>query len=134
MAAAEGPVTSEALAGVMATNPVVIRRIMAGLKRNGYVRSEKGHGGGWWLSCDLEAVSLRDIYDAIGAPQLFAMGHRTESPGCFVEKAVNAALDDAFEQAEALILARFGQVPLAALSASFTKDIKAQSEGLAPHG
>ena len=46
MAEHDGPVTSEALAAMMQTNPVVIRRIMAGLRDSGYVRSEKGHGGG----------------------------------------------------------------------------------------
>ena len=50
MAEQQGPVTSEVLAKAMDTNPVVIRRIMAGLRDRGYVRSEKGHGGGWTLA------------------------------------------------------------------------------------
>jgi hypothetical protein len=29
----------------MDTNPVVLRRVMAGLRDQGYVQSEKGHGG-----------------------------------------------------------------------------------------
>jgi DNA-binding IscR family transcriptional regulator len=119
MAEQRGPVTSELLARAMATNPVVIRRIMAGLRDQGYVRSEKGHGGGWELACDLSQVSLRDIYTALGSPSLLAMGNRTEAPGCLVEQAVNAALDQAFGEAEALLLARFGEVTLARLSADF---------------
>lgn len=111
------PMTSEAMAKAMDTNPVVIRRIMAGLRDAGYVRSEKGHGGGWTLACDLDAVTLRDIYDALGRPALLAIGHRTESPGCAVEEAVNAALGRSFDAAEALLLARFGEVTLAALGA-----------------
>src|SRR5690606_348281 len=51
-----GPVTSEVLAKAMSTNPVVIRQIMAGLRNAEYVRSEKGHGGGWTLTCDLSKV------------------------------------------------------------------------------
>ena len=47
MAEFDGPVTSETLSQVMPSNPVVVRRIMAGLRDAGYVRSEKGHGGGW---------------------------------------------------------------------------------------
>ena len=47
------PVTSEVLAKAMQTNPVVIRRVLAGLRDEGYVRSDKGHGGGWRLACDL---------------------------------------------------------------------------------
>ncbi|WP_428697362.1 RrF2 family transcriptional regulator [Stappia sp.] len=119
MAEHDGPVTSEVLARAMCTNPVVIRRIMAGLRERGYVRSEKGHRGGWRIARDLSEITLRDVYDALGRPSLFAMGNRNEAPGCLVEQAVNTALDSAFQEAEALLLARLGEVTLAALSAEF---------------
>ena len=35
------PITSERLAEMMSTNPVVVRRIMAGLREAGFVHSEK---------------------------------------------------------------------------------------------
>ncbi|MDX2092210.1 MAG: Rrf2 family transcriptional regulator [Kofleriaceae bacterium] len=120
MAQHEGPLTSEQMAKAMETNPVVVRRVMAGLREQGYVRSEKGHGGGWTLACDLSKVTLRDIYTALGAPTLLAIGNRTESPGCLIEEAVNAALDKSFRDAEARLLARLGEVTLAELS----KDVK----------
>jgi len=119
MAERDIPLTSEMLAKAMGTNPVVIRRIMAGLRERGYVRSEKGHGGGWSLACDLSKVTLRDVYAALGSPGLLAMGNRTEAPGCLVEQAVNAALGEAFEAAEALLLERLGEVTLATLSVDF---------------
>jgi DNA-binding IscR family transcriptional regulator len=117
MARHDGPATSEVLAQAMETNPVVIRRIMAGLREHGYVRSEKGHGGGWTLACDLAKVTLRDIYTALGCPSLLAIGNRTESPGCLVEQAVNAALGPTFSAAEELLLAQLGEVTLAQLAA-----------------
>jgi len=116
MAQRREPMTSEVLARSLDTNPVVIRRIMAGLREEGYVQSEKGHGGGWTLACDLSKVTLRDIYDALGSPSLLAIGNRTESPGCLVEAAVNARLSKSFHDAEGLLLARFGEVTLAMLS------------------
>lgn len=116
MAQKEGPATSEVLAKAMDTNPVVLRRVMAGLRDQGYVRSEKGHGGGWTLACDLAKVTLRDIYTALGSPSLLAIGNRTETPGCIVEEAVNAALRKSFEDAESLILSRLSEVTLATLS------------------
>ncbi|WP_159009678.1 Rrf2 family transcriptional regulator [Bradyrhizobium sp. S69] len=130
MAEHSGPATSEVLAKAMSTNPVVIRRIMAGLREQGYVRSEKGHGGGWTLARDLAEITLRDIYDALGRPSLLAMGNRTEAPGCLVEQAVNTALDKAFHDAEALLLARLGEVTLAALSADFHARLTARSGSL----
>ncbi|MDB5515232.1 MAG: transcriptional regulator [Tardiphaga sp.] len=121
MAEQKAPVTSELLAKAMDTNPVVIRRIMAGLREQGYVRSEKGHGGGWTLARDLAKISLRDIYHALGRPSLFAIGNRTEAPFCLVEQAVNTALDKAFDDAEALLLSRLGDVTLATIHADFHK-------------
>lgn len=47
------------------------------------------------------------------------MGHRSDNPACIVEQAVNAALDGAYRAAEALLLARLGEVTLAALSQNF---------------
>jgi DNA-binding IscR family transcriptional regulator len=128
MAEQSGPVTSEVLAKAIDTNPVVVRRIMAGLRDQGYVRSEKGHGGGWTLACDLSKVTLRDIYTALGSPSILAMGNRTETPGCLVEQAVNAALGQAFEDAEALLLARFREVTLAMLSADVHERLIARGE------
>jgi Rrf2 family protein len=127
MAEQDGPVTSEVLARAMGTNPVVVRRVMAGLREQGYVRSGKGHGGGWTIARDLTEITLRDIYDALGRPTLLAMGNRTEAPGCLVEQAVNAALDTAFREAEALLLSRLGGVTLAALSADFHARLTARS-------
>ena len=117
MAEHEGPLTSEMLARPLGTNPVVIRRIMAGLRDQGYVQSEKGHGGGWTLACDLSKVTLRDIYTALGSPSVLAIGNRTETAGCLIEQAVNAAMGPALHDAEALLLARFGEVTLAMLRA-----------------
>jgi DNA-binding IscR family transcriptional regulator len=126
MAERPEPQTSETLARAMGTNPVVIRRVLAGLRDQGLVRSEKGHGGGWTIACDLAAVSLRDVYVALGEPEILAIGNRTDAPGCLVEQAVNAALGKAFADAEALLLQRFGEVTLAQLSADFHRRMAAR--------
>jgi DNA-binding IscR family transcriptional regulator len=117
MAEHRGPVTSEVLARAMHTNPVVLRRVMAGLRDQGFVRSEKGHGGGWTLARDLSEITLRDIHSGLGSPALFAIGNRTDAPDCLVEQAVNAAVNATLRDAETLLLARLGDVTLAMLSA-----------------
>jgi Rrf2 family protein len=117
MAGQERPLTSEALAKAMDTNAAVIRRIMGGLRDRGYVRSEKGHGGGWTLARPLSEINLRDVHEALDCPPLLAIANRTESPSCLVEQAVNAALDQACGEAEQRLLARFSEVTLATLDA-----------------
>jgi len=112
-----GLLTSEEMAAQGETNPVVIRRTMAGLRAARIVRSEKGHGGGWSLVRKLDEISLYDVYEALGEPTILAIGNRTESPGCGVEKAVNRALAGAFEAAEALLVKQLRSVTLATLAA-----------------
>lgn len=111
-----GPVTSETISRMLDTNPVVVRRTMAGLKAAGYLTSVKGHGGGWALARPLEQVTLRDIHEALGSPKVFAIGLADDDPRCLVERAVNAALSEAMAEAEQRLLTRFGEVTIAALS------------------
>lgn len=121
MANSDRPLTSEALARCLHTNPVVVRRVLGSLRECGYVASAKGHGGGWSIACDLREVSLHDLYEAVGAPTVFAMGHRAVQPECLVEQAVNTALDSAFAEAEALLIARLQGVRLSDLAADFSR-------------
>jgi DNA-binding IscR family transcriptional regulator len=119
MARHDGPLTSDMIARMLGTNPVVVRRTMAGLRDAGYVRSEKGHGGGWVIATDLETVSLLDVHRAVGGPRLFAIGTEHPNAGCLVERVVNDALDDALREAEAMLVARLGAVSLAELARAF---------------
>jgi DNA-binding IscR family transcriptional regulator len=119
MARHDGPMTSEVIARMLGTNPVVVRRTMAGLRDAGYVRSEKGHGGGWVIAADLEAVSLLDVHRAVGGPRLFAIGNERLNAECAVEQVVNEAVEDALRDAEALLIARLGAVSLAELARGF---------------
>ena len=113
------PMTSAELAAHMDTNPVVVRRTMAGLRERGFVRSEKGHGGGWKIAADLDRITLKDVHDALGGPHLLAIGINLEDPACLVEQAVNRSLTSAFRDAEALLVSRLADVTLAELAADF---------------
>ncbi|AMP05744.1 transcriptional regulator family protein [Collimonas pratensis] len=111
MARHDQPFTSEQISKMLNTNPVVVRRTMAGLREAGYVRSEKGHGGGWTIVCDLKKITLLDVHKAVGGPQVFAIGNESDNPECVVERVVNAALDDVLRQAESLIIKKLGRSP-----------------------
>jgi DNA-binding IscR family transcriptional regulator len=119
MARHDGPMTSETIAQMLGTNPVLIRRTMAGLRDAGYVRSEKGHGGGWTIAADLDAVTLLDVHRAVGGPRLFAIGIEDPEPGCQVANVVNGALSNALQEAERSLIARLGSISLAALVRTF---------------
>ncbi|KGU83128.1 HTH domain-containing protein [Pseudomonas mediterranea] len=113
--------TSDTIAQMLSTNPVVVRRTMALLKEKGYVTSEKGHRGGWTLSKPLSEMTLLDIHQALGSTSIFSIGLSTDHPQCLVEQAVNRALTDAFDEAQALLLKRLGSITLAQLAEDFDR-------------
>lgn len=119
MARRDEALTSEALAGMLETNSVVVRRTMAGLREAGLVRSEKGHGGGWRIARDLSHVSLLDVYRAVGEPRIFAIGNASDHPTCAVERVVNAALDESLAEAQAMLSKRLASVRLSELARGF---------------
>src|SRR5690625_2393617 len=84
--------TSEDISKMLNTNAAFVRRMMGGLRAKGFVKSEGGHGGGWQLTSGLEAITLRDVYSAIGEPTLFNIGPNAEQADCGVEQAVDARL------------------------------------------
>jgi len=129
MEEAKEPLTSEAIARMFNMNPVVVRRTLGDLRREGYVASARGHGGGWTLARPLSDISLLDVYRALGTPQLFALGLANDTPACLVEQAVNATLRDSLRQAEDALLARLGAVKLSEIATSF-KARAAQHEHL----
>ena len=121
MAEHDGSMTSEVLGQCLGTNPVVVRRTMGLLREAGLVTSDRGHAGGWRISADLSTVTLRQLHEALGEPAVFALGNRNERPQCLVEQSVNAALDGAFAEAEALLLERFSEITLATLADDFAR-------------
>lgn len=117
----DGTATSDMLAQMLNTNPVVVRRTMAGLRDQGLVRSEKGHGGGWALARPLDEISLLDIYKALGEPQLFAIDPGSADAACLVEQAVHAELGEALAQARSQLLDGFARTTLGDLARQFEK-------------
>ncbi|MDC8759270.1 Rrf2 family transcriptional regulator [Janthinobacterium fluminis] len=115
----EGALTSAAVARMLQTNPVVVRRTMAGLREAGYVQSEKGHGGGWTLARGLEQITLLDVYRSLGEPPVFSLGLAGDSPECLIEQAVNDALEAELREARQRLMARFGAITLAGLARDF---------------
>ncbi len=119
--------TSEEISKMLGTNPVVVRRLMSGLRTRGYLTSEKGHGGGWELSCGLDEITLLDVYQAIGAPALFSIGPHAEHPDCLVEQAVDARMAEALDEAEALLMARFAAITVEEVADDFERRLATHS-------
>jgi DNA-binding IscR family transcriptional regulator len=68
------------------------------------------------IARDLAEVTVADVYEALGAPGLFSIGPRVDSPGCPIEKAVDRAIERALGEAEALVLAELRSLSVADLA------------------
>jgi DNA-binding IscR family transcriptional regulator len=110
----KGTTGSEEIAVMLGTNPVLVRRMMAGLRNAGYVRSTAGRNGGWVLAVDPDEITVLNVYQALEEPVIFAIGANVDHPGCQLEQAINGALEVAMAQAAGTLLREFGQVRLSA--------------------
>jgi Rrf2 family protein len=108
--------TSEELARCVRTNPVVIRRTLAGLREAELVTSTPGPGGGWALARDAARISIADVASALGERILFAVDLAL-APGCAIQRSVSHVLDDFVNDAEALLQKRLSAISLADLAA-----------------
>ncbi len=122
LAYAEGAQTSEQLAACVGTNPVVVRRTLAGLREAGLVGSTSGAGGGWVLARDPARISLRDVYRGLGERLLGGIDvtgpgvRRAPGGRCRIQRAVSGTLDEFMEDAEAMLAERLGRITLASLA------------------
>lgn len=107
------PVTSEHLAELVNTNPVVVRRILGPLREAGLVRSQPGPGGGWRLTRPPAEITLRDVYRAIEADRSFAAPERMAASECPVGRCLSGVLTTCYQAAEEALEAKLAQVTLA---------------------
>jgi Rrf2 family protein len=92
--------TSEQIATSVNTNPVVIRRLLAELRKAGLADSRRGAGAGWTLARDLESITLLDVYEAIEPGPLFALHPSTPDPECVVGHGIGPALTCVYDEIE----------------------------------
>ncbi|MDT0304981.1 Rrf2 family transcriptional regulator [Streptomonospora wellingtoniae] len=95
--------TSEQIAASVNTNPVVIRRLLAELRKAGLAESQRGAGAGWMLARDLAAITLLDVYRAIEPGPVFALHRAAPNPECVVGHGIGPAMTAVYEQVEAAL-------------------------------
>jgi Rrf2 family protein len=123
--------TSDEVARWLDTNPVVVRRVFAGLREAGILTTERGRGGGMILARGPAEISLAEISDAMGE-SLLPIQAEPESTSCLIERAVNELLADFRREAEALLRARLAEISLADVTADFRNHL--ETGALKHHG
>lgn len=95
------PVTSQQIAHSVATNPVVIRRMLGLLRKARLVASRRGPNAGWKLARPVEAITLLDVYRAVEDGALFELHVSPPNPNCPVARALKPSLQRIYGGLEA---------------------------------
>jgi len=103
---------SREIAASVATNPVVIRRLLAQLVRAGIVEASHGAKGGFRLARPAGRISLHDVYAAVEEGGFFALRARV-SDTCPVASRMNSILNGVFARVEARALPELKRTSLA---------------------
>lgn len=111
-----GRETSERIAQMLNTNPVVVRRTLGSLRNHGIVESEGGRGGGWKLTRPLDRITVLDVQRALIEGQLLPPPLSRDHPNCPVERASNAVLEHAHRVAEAELEKAYAATTLAQIA------------------
>jgi Rrf2 family protein len=106
--------SSRYLAGSVATNPVVIRRLLAQLARAGLVESSHGAAGGFLLARPAAKVTLHDVYRAVEEGGFFALPEKG-SAKCPVACAMKDILDGVFARVESKVAPELKRATLAGI-------------------
>ncbi len=111
-----GVQSSEALAQNICTNPVRVRRVLARLKRAGWVATREGSEGGYRLNADPAALTLADVAGALDVRFVDARWHsgRDDLP-CLIASGMAGVMDELLDDLDAACRERLAQTTLAAL-------------------
>ncbi|RME28777.1 MAG: Rrf2 family transcriptional regulator [Deltaproteobacteria bacterium] len=115
--AGAGPATSEVLAASVNTNPVVVRRIIGELRRAGLVRTRRGVGGGAVLARAPDAITLRQVYEAVAEPSpLLPCAPGTPKTRCDLGARAHEVLGEVVADAEEALRVRLARTTVADLA------------------
>lgn len=114
-----GGETSETIALMLNTNPVVVRRTMAALKEHGIVTSTGGRNGGWRFGRGADEITVEQVHDALRTGSAFTLALSEDHPACPVEGAVNTFLGQAMADADRTLRGRLAAMTIEELAGPF---------------
>ena len=117
-------VTSDFLSGSTGVNAVIIRNVLAQLKKAGIVSTRQGSGGAH-LAKPLDEVTLYDIYKATNCVDDDGLFHFHENPNaqCPVGRNIHKAMDNKIETVQKAMEQELKRITLSEVVADTKKII-----------
>ena len=107
-------VSSEALAKNICTNAARVRKVMAPLKRAGFVTTREGNVGGYRFAGDASAVDLHVVADALNIRFVQSGWHSGDMDmKCLVASGMAGIMDDIFLDLDERCRERLAQISIA---------------------
>ena len=124
IAGADQPLTSEAIANSVGTNPNYIRKVTGLLKKKGILDSRQGIHG-FSLLIPPEDLSLYTIYQAINESDEFHVFdlHQNPNDECIVGRHIRPVLNETFREVEEKAERQLRQTTLADCMEKMQKEI-----------
>lgn len=93
--------SSDLIAKNVSTNPARTRKIMGCLRKNGFVKTKQGIGGGDILNCDPQEITLAQVYRTVSCGT-FKPHWCTGAPkqNCLISANIQPVMDLIFNEAE----------------------------------
>ncbi len=112
LAFSNGQMSSQQLAASVNTNAVVVRRLLAALRRASLVETFTGKHGGVRLRKAPARISLLEIYDAVECPRPIAINRRKAVKHCPVSCGMHQIMARVADEAEVAVKKRLRRITL----------------------
>lgn len=115
----EDYLSSEYISGSLNMNPVLVRKEIANLKKNGVVESKEGKNGGTRLLKPAADITLDDVFKMTFETVTLGFSKNKPNPACLVGKQINEKLENLYEDMNLKIHKQLKDVSLLNFSDTF---------------
>lgn len=103
---------SELIAESIGIHPVVVRRELGVLHREGWIETKKGKEGGAKLQVSACEISLADLFTALQNTNVLGKKNNCPDTPCPIGKSINKALQQLFDETDQAFLSVLSQKKL----------------------
>lgn len=111
--------SSEQVAASLASNPALVRRVLAPLREAGLLKvgrgPSSGPSSGWSLGRPADEITLADVHHALKETSPFALHAHEPNQECPVGLSIRPALDEVYASVDAAITAQLRSTTIAVL-------------------
>lgn len=112
--------SSDYMAGSININPVLVRKEIVNLRKQGFVVSKEGKNGGAALAKSAKQITLGMLYESVKGTHLLGSHKNNPNLLCDVGKDINRHLNDLYSETERYLKNVLDKQTLADFAARFT--------------